>query len=60
MNTITTSKIRSRAWPYLNGPHVAAAVGMSLSELQNFCLRAYNPTEDQLKALCGYFNLRCA
>ena len=60
MSTTAITKIRSRCWPYINDPATAAAANMTASQLQQFRLRAYNPSAQQLQALALYFNVSVA
>jgi hypothetical protein len=47
---VSLKKIRDRAWLSLS-PQTAAAAGITLAELQQFCAGAYWPSDQQIRIL---------
>ena len=47
---MNTKQLRDRAMHYLT-PDVAAAAGMSLAQLQQFCAGTFTPTSEQVEQL---------
>ena len=52
-----TKALRDRAWSSLN-PVTALAAGMTLTELQQFCVGNFQLTESQKRQLMITFNIR--
>ena len=56
MDNSKIEAIRHLVWHCLS-PHVAAAAGLTLSQLQQFAAKGFTPSEEQLNALSRHLRI---